>query len=38
LQRAARKLYGEGASLEQVAEAWRPYRTLASWYLWRHVE
>jgi DNA-3-methyladenine glycosylase II len=21
-----------------LAEAWRPYRTVASWYLWRHVE
>ncbi|HIN26138.1 MAG TPA: DNA-3-methyladenine glycosylase 2 family protein [Candidatus Marinimicrobia bacterium] len=22
----------------EIAEAWRPYRTLASWYLWRLVE
>jgi 3-methyladenine DNA glycosylase/8-oxoguanine DNA glycosylase len=24
--------------LESVAECWRPYRSVASWYLWRHVE
>jgi len=24
--------------LEAVAEPWRPYRSVASWYLWRHVE
>jgi DNA-3-methyladenine glycosylase II len=24
--------------LEAVAERWRPYRSVASWYLWRHVE
>ena len=26
------------AQLTQLAEPWRPYRTLASWYLWRHLE
>jgi 3-methyladenine DNA glycosylase/8-oxoguanine DNA glycosylase len=24
--------------IEERAEAWRPYRTVASWYLWRAVE
>jgi 3-methyladenine DNA glycosylase/8-oxoguanine DNA glycosylase len=24
--------------VEQIAEPWRPYRTLASLYLWRTVE
>jgi DNA-3-methyladenine glycosylase II len=24
--------------LEAVAEPWRPYRSVASWYLWRHLE
>jgi DNA-3-methyladenine glycosylase II len=24
--------------LTAVAERWRPYRSVASWYLWRHVE
>jgi DNA-3-methyladenine glycosylase II len=38
LQRAARLLYGEGADLEKVAEPWRPYRSAASWYLWRYLE
>lgn len=26
------------SELEQHAEKWRPYRTLASWYLWRSLE
>lgn len=26
------------AALEQHAELWRPYRTIASWYLWRSLE
>jgi DNA-3-methyladenine glycosylase II len=38
LQRAARLLYGEGVSLEQIGQAWSPYRSVASWYLWRHAE
>ena len=39
LQRAARILYGKKRKsktlLPRVAEAWRPYRSVASWYLWR---
>ena len=39
LQRAARILYGKkrksATLLLRVAEAWRPYRSIASWYLWR---
>ena len=42
LQRAAKHLYGrEGdgkAVLEKVATAWRPYRSVASWYLWQHLD
>ncbi|HEX2932795.1 MAG TPA: DNA-3-methyladenine glycosylase 2 family protein [Candidatus Binatia bacterium] len=42
LQRAARLLYGKKrkslALLPRVAEAWRPYRSIASWYLWRSLE
>jgi DNA-3-methyladenine glycosylase II len=42
LQRAAKRLYGkEGGGkvvLEQVAAAWRPYRSVASWYLWQHLD
>ncbi|MDR0548631.1 MAG: DNA-3-methyladenine glycosylase 2 family protein [Deltaproteobacteria bacterium] len=35
LKRAARLLFGEKADLEAVARPWRPYRSVASWYLWR---
>ncbi len=42
LQRAARMLYGKKRKsktlLPRVAEAWRPYRSVASWYLWRSLE
>jgi DNA-3-methyladenine glycosylase II len=39
LQRAARNLYGNKRNsktlLPRVAESWRPYRSIGSWYLWR---
>ena len=38
LQRAARLLYGEAATLEVVGQDWKPYRSVASWYLWRHLD
>jgi DNA-3-methyladenine glycosylase II len=41
LQRAARLLYGNVAgdsTLEKVSSAWIPYRSVASWYLWRHLD
>jgi DNA-3-methyladenine glycosylase II len=42
LQRAARNLYGtkrkSATLLPRVAENWRPYRSVASWYLWRSLE
>lgn len=42
LQRAARSLYGKKRKSEtllpRVAESWRPYRSIASWYLWRSLE
>jgi DNA-3-methyladenine glycosylase II len=42
LQRAARILYGKKRKPEtllvRVAEKWRPYRSIASWYLWRSLE
>lgn len=42
LQRAARILYGKKRKskmlLPRVAEPWRPYRSIASWYLWRSLE
>lgn len=38
LRRAARLLYGVNAELELVAGVWSPYRSVASWYLWRHLD
>ena len=42
LQRAARMLYGQKRKSEtllpRIAEAWRPYRSIGSWYLWRSLE
>lgn len=38
LQRATRLLYGADAELEAVGGAWQPYRSVASWYLWRHLD
>jgi len=42
LQRAAKKLYpkasSNGNALEKVSERWKPYRSVASWYLWRWVD
>lgn len=35
LQRAVRQLYGESVDLEGAGNAWRPYASVASWYLWR---
>lgn len=43
LRNAMCRLYNLSASprradLERIAEQWRPYRTIASWYLWRSLE
>lgn len=41
LQRAAKMLYGsseENGLLERVSTAWSPYRSVASWYLWKHLD
>jgi DNA-3-methyladenine glycosylase II len=42
LQRAAKMLYpkadSNGKALEKVSERWKPYRSVASWYLWRDVD
>ena len=35
LERAVRKAYGEQATASDVSEKWRPYRSVACWYLWR---
>lgn len=41
LRRAARILYPTASQegiLEAVSEPWRPYRSVASWYLWKHLD
>jgi len=38
LQRAARLLFGDDAALDRVGQSWRPYSSVASWYLWRHLD
>jgi DNA-3-methyladenine glycosylase II len=40
---AIQKVYGlrkrpTPARIEKIGEAWRPYRSVASWYLWRSLE
>lgn len=37
LRRSVKLLYGT-TELEQVGQAWRPYCSVASWYLWRHLD
>jgi DNA-3-methyladenine glycosylase II len=43
VRKGAMSLYGLDAmpkprELEAIAEPWRPYRSIGSWYLWRHLE
>ncbi|MDP3768905.1 MAG: DNA-3-methyladenine glycosylase 2 family protein, partial [Dehalococcoidia bacterium] len=43
VQRAMRDAYGlearpDPATMARIAEPWRPYRSAASWYLWRSVD
>ncbi len=38
LQRSVRLLYGKKASLEIIGQRWRPYCSVASWYLWQHLD
>ena len=43
VRKAARDLYGladlpKRAELEALGEPWRPYRSVATWYLWRSTE
>jgi len=35
LERAVKNVYGKGADVQQLAETWKPYRSVACWYLWR---
>jgi len=43
IQKAMRRAYGlrgmpSPARMEKIAASWRPYRTVACWYLWRSLE
>lgn len=43
IRAAARNLYGlpdlaDAATLTRIAEPWRPFRTVGSWYLWRSID
>ena len=35
LQRAIDNVYGGGRDVASLSEAWRPFRSVACWYLWR---
>jgi len=35
LERAVKNVYGAGADVRKLSENWRPYRSVACWYLWR---
>lgn len=35
LQRAIANVYGKEHCLERLGETWRPFRSVACWYLWR---
>jgi DNA-3-methyladenine glycosylase II len=35
LERAVENVYGPGNRIEALAENWRPFRSVACWYLWR---
>lgn len=37
LQRAVKSLYGEDSDIACVGSVWRPYSSVASWYLWKHL-
>lgn len=43
LRNGVNRLFNDGAKLDDaatlaIAERWRPYRSIASWYLWRAME
>jgi DNA-3-methyladenine glycosylase II len=35
LERAIAKIYGRRRNVERLGETWRPFRSVACWYLWR---
>lgn len=38
LQRSARLLFGDDVKLQHLEHSWQPYCSVASWYLWRHLD
>lgn len=38
LIRGIEKLYGKNKSIERVTNNWRPWRTVATWYIWRNLD
>jgi DNA-3-methyladenine glycosylase II len=43
VQRSMMEAYGlaslpDAETMESIAEPWRPYRSAASWYLWRRTD
>jgi DNA-3-methyladenine glycosylase II len=35
LERAISNVYGDAHNVQKLAENWRPFRSVACWYLWR---
>lgn len=35
LERAVEKVYGRRRNITRLGEAWKPFRSVACWYLWR---
>lgn len=35
LERAIKNVYGRARNVERLGENWRPFRSVACWYLWR---
>jgi DNA-3-methyladenine glycosylase II len=35
LERAIANVYGADQDVEKLSENWRPFRSVACWYLWR---
>src|SRR5256885_12074583 len=37
LERAITSVYGRKRNVERLGEKWRPFRSVACWYLWRKI-
>jgi DNA-3-methyladenine glycosylase II len=38
LERSHRILYPDSPSIQITSESWKPFRTIASWYLWKFID